>query len=233
MDQNRRSSGGDSEALSGIAMAGVAIVAVALMAVLMAIAARSGLDVDEVLSDPQEFTRQRFLGAVSTVGVLGWAAAASICAFGAYTVDASERSVRGWLLSSAGVSLLLLVDDLFLVHEYADDVVATVVDFDRTRSQKDILEAIVFAGYAVVFVGTLVAFRRVVATLDLRLLGLSVGLFAVSAGLDLSIDERIGFEVIDDDLDLHIVLEEGLKFLGIAFYLVFHATSARTMIRRG
>ncbi len=213
-----------------------AIVAGSLVVMVAALAAAriSGLDLEAAVSDPQEVTDSRFLGIVSTVGILVWGSTVSVCLFGFIAAGgvAEAGRLRRFLVASGVVALVLLIDDLLLVHEFADDVVARFVDFDRTRRQKDFLESVVFAGYAMMFAVYLAVFRdRLRAAKDLHLLVASLLLFALSTAIDIDVLGALGISMPSDDLE--IFAEEAAKFVAIALYAAFYFSLVRQSLGLG
>ncbi len=204
----------------------VAVAGVGVLAGLIGLALATGVTIEGAVSDPHEVTRLRFLGIVSNVGVLFWTAALSVCLLGARLAGpvGEQRELRRFFLASAAMTLVLLIDDLLLVHEVGDDVVALFVDFDRTRSRKDVIEAAVFAGYALMFAAYAVRFRdTLMAAAGRRFLVGSLALFAVSVIIDFGLVEAVGIDLPDyrDRIDVKSLLEEGAKFVGILFYAAF------------
>lgn len=223
---------------SFLPMLAIGLGAVIAMAGSLAAAKVSGLTVEEAVSDPQELTRHRFLGIVSNVGVLAWASAVSVCVFAVFAIDSGEaaRRHRRFFLASAAVAMVLLVDDLLLVHEFADDTVAFFVDFERSRRQKDLLEATVFAAYAVMFGFYAFWFRDVLlAARELHYLGAAFAMFLLSSAIDFRALEVVGIDLADvrGVRNVDILLEEGSKLVGIAFYAAFYFGLARQALAHG
>lgn len=201
------------------------------MALLLLAARVSGIDIDAAVADPQEVTRLRFLGIVSNVGVLMWGAAVSVSLF-AFQLAPSNRW-RSFFGASAVVALVLLVDDLLLVHEFADDVATTFIDFQVTRARKDILEALVFAVYGAGFAVYLFLYRDILRiAAGRRLLIAAVAMFALSAAFDFALFELVGLDLPDEEgpLNLEALAEEGPKFLGIVFFAAFYFSAARQAV---
>lgn len=221
-----------------LGLVGTALVATILLVGLTVAARLSGLSLAEAVADPQETTDHRFLGVVSNVGILLWAAMVAVALFAATLVDTGSDEGREWrrfLVGTAAVALLLLVDDFLLVHEFGDDVARAVVDFEATRARKDIIETGVFALYGLVVVVFGLRFRASLRQLDLRPLAVAGGLLAFSFAVDLRMHRLIGITLPDgsDGPDLRSGLEEGPKFLGIALLLAFVAGAARHVLAGG
>lgn len=207
-----------------------------IVLVLLLAADQTGVSIDGAVSDPQEFTDLRMLGIVSNVGVLLWAAAVAICVLTAVTVeDEAPERWRQFFVVSGLVTSVLLIDDLILVHEFADDLVALIVDFDRTRQQKDILEAVVFAGYGVMFLWYCYRYRaELLGASERRFFLAAAVMFAISLFFDIDGHSFIGLDVPGDgsDLDVESLAEEIPKFVGIAYYGWFFLLTARSTLRQ-
>ena len=214
----------------------VGVVVAAVMALLVWAAVSNGVSIEAAVADPHELTRLRLLGVVSNVGVLLWTVAVATCLVAAVTIDPSGagKRWRTFFVASGVVTSVLLLDDLFLLHELSDEVVGAFVDFDRTRQQKDILEAAVFTGYAIMFVAYGWSFRQELVTAgEERFLIGSMGMFALSLFIDLGGHERIGLDLPDyrSALDVVSLAEEGPKLIGISYYAGFYLLMARYVLR--
>lgn len=213
-----------------------AVVAVSVMVALLVAAMRNGVSIEAAVADPHELTRLRLLGIVSNVGVLLWAATLAVCLLAAATSDPHREDGRWrpFFLASAAVTAVLLIDDFLLVHEFSDEVVGVVVDFDRTREQKDILETAVFGGYALILAGYAATFRQeLTGAGERRFLVGAMAMFATSLFVDLGGHEAIGVRPPGawpaDDIER--LAEEGPKFIGICWYTGFFALMARRVLR--
>lgn len=211
-------------------------VAAAVMAVLVWAAAKNGVSFEGAVSDPQEVTELRLLGIVSTTGVLLWTAAVAFCLLAASVVEpaGAGRRWRSFFLASAAVTLVLLLDDFLLVHEFADDVVSVFVDFDRTREQKDILEGVVFLGYGLLFLAYGYYYRQeILGSKDRRFLVAAAAMFLLSLFLDLGGADLVGVELPGSrsSFDVESLAEEGPKFIGIVYYATFYHLIARSTLR--
>ena len=156
-----------------------------------------GIRIDHLTRDPASLTHSSvYLGFLSTVGLLFWAAAAAVCILGASLVSGSRlqsRLVR-FLRASAFLTLVLLLDDAFLVHERVLPRYAGVP------------QRLVYLVYVLLLVVYLVRFRAVIFETDYFLLGLALILF--------------GFSIVSD-LIWDSPLEDGTKFAGIVTWTVY------------
>lgn len=180
--------------------------AVLIYGISLAVLSSSGYKIVEILRDPaQQSGQSSFLGFVSNIGVWIWISAAAICFFRVLTAGAEiSRRRRELLLLVGMLSLLLGVDDFFLIH-------------DRYVNQK-----LCYGIYAVL-AGALLARHYVsIFKIDGFTFLFAGGLLALSIVTDLSqpyIPLRYSHSQI---------IEEGCKFVGAAFWLYFGARAAST-----
>ena len=171
---------------------------VGLLAFIGFVGIETGLAVSKVTRDPVELTGAHpFTGALSNLGILLWAAAASISFFTAASLR-HQRSrdeyvmffrLGGWL------TLLLLFDDLFLLHEWIYPI------------HLGIDQKITFAGYALLLLLYLLRFRGLILRTDFILLMSAFVFFALSLLFDTIIAPGVIYG--------HNLFEDGFKFLGI------------------
>lgn len=151
-----------------------------------------------------------FLGALSNLGVLLWAAAASVMLFTAGLLGPQARAgeARAFLAQSGVFTAWLLLDDLFMLHE---------------RSLPDRLgapQSLVLAVYAAIAILLLARHRELIARTDSRPLALAFGFFAGSAMLDQGPGDWHEWTSL-------VLVEDGAKLLGILSWLVYFAATAR------
>ena len=205
-------------------------------ALAMAAAIWAGLAPTEILRDPimvaggepSEF----YLGLFSNLGVVLWTAAAAICLFAASELSgAPNRQARQFLLYAGLFTLLLMLDDLFMLHEnYAEDIVY------------------IFYGMGLLYY--VVRFFGLILRLDVVLFALTIPLFGNAVLLDLApwrllpgqgieVPEAIASSPIERDelrhlgRELRYLLEDGFKFIGICCWAVFHIRAAKLLRQRG
>ncbi|MDJ0680785.1 MAG: hypothetical protein QNJ18_13070 [Xenococcaceae cyanobacterium MO_167.B52] len=105
------------------------------------------------------------------------------------------------------ITLILLLDDLFLFHE----VIAPGIFM--------ISETIVYGGYGLVILASLINFRKIILQSEWGLFGLAF----VFLGLSIVIDS---LPVLDNmSTDLNYLIEDGFKLLGIVswfgYFMIF------------
>lgn len=145
-------------------------------------------------------------GFLSSLGVLLWCVAASICFFAAWTLRNSKpRDMPWFLLFSALLSAYLLFDDLFQFHE------------DLASRYLGLNEKVAVAALLIAISAYLIAFRRIILRTNFTVLLLALGFFATSV-------------VIDTLLCSEYFFEDGAKWLGIASWCSYFAQTSHQFL---
>ena len=200
-----------------VAVAVAAVYAPALaVTVCAAVAHYSGaVPVSHLLRDPSPLLEFPFYtGAVSHVGVVLWWAAATICFFAATLLPRATRQ-RRFLQAGGLLSAVLGTDDLFVVHD--------VIFPDYLG----IHEAFVVGVYGLMLAAYLLAFASLVArqTAYPYLLAACL-LFALSILSERDLVQRVAGLGWAEQL----LLEDGLKLLGVSSWLGYFASTARAWV---
>ncbi|HUF83638.1 MAG TPA: hypothetical protein VMQ81_03495 [Acidimicrobiia bacterium] len=169
----------------------------------------------DIFQDPPVTTGEPFyLGLGSNVGILLWAATVVICLFTWFALGPGHvraQSGRG-LLAVAGLTVVLLADDLLILHERV------------FRYELRISEPQVMGIYAVIGVGCmLVAYRLIRQSPDRVLFVSVVVLFAVAVALDV-IDES------ETTITGAGALEDAAEFLGVVGWLAFWSRTCARLL---
>lgn len=188
-----------------------ATAAAACIGAIFAIAALRSVRLDYLTRDIYAIAGQPvYYGLLSMLGIMGWSASAAIWLFGwALLGRAREgRRLRGLFLASAILSLILLGDDAFMLHEYV------------LPGKLGIPEPLVMLLYALVglaYIG--IGWRTIAATPYLP--ALCAGLFLGGA---LMLDQALAYS------PLQTMVEDSLKFAGIAFWLSYAGMAASSVL---
>ena len=145
-------------------------------------------------------------GVISNVGILLWCASVSICLF-SYTIlekvnhkhTANSKKKIDFLLHSGLITLMLMLDDFFLLHEY---ILPSLY----------IREEFVICSYIVIIISYVVKFRKIIVETEWIVLFSSFLFFAISIISDMLTS---GNELI--------LVEDGLKLFGIASWFGYFA----------
>ncbi len=156
-----------------------------------------------------------FAGVASSLGVLLWTATAAICLFSSAVLRyrLGERRSALFLLCSGLVTGLLLFDDLFLTHE----ILAPVY---LGASENSVMIA-----YVLIVYGWTMTFKREILRTEYLLLIVALAFFVASVVVD-AWQHRV-YSVIGH---WHIIVEDGLKLLGIVGWLGYFARCSLEMI---
>lgn len=197
-------------AASGVATAAILVVSAAWVGF-----AGLGWEISLSARDPLAVARagddvdQPYVGWVSNLGVIGWGVGAVAATFAAQvTLVRGDRSESAFLLVGGVLALLLMLDDLYQLHEY---VLPRYVPGPRDSL------ILVWAAYAVTW--ACLFRRRLWREPDLPLLT------AAGVGFGLS----LGFE----RLEVVGYYEEGAKLVGIICFAAFHWRVAKRAVLLG
>jgi hypothetical protein len=186
----------------------------ALLLALAAYAALTGTPAYLWTRDPAAIhDANPFLGAASNLGILLWTAAASLAFFTAARLrgEFEARETRAFLVWAGLLTTWLLLDDLFMLHErLLPDVVG-------------IPQWLTVLMYGALLITLLARFREVVAVTDTRLLGLSLGSFVFSAGIDQAPGTWHTWEGL-------VFLEDAAKLFGIVSWLAYFAMTCEASL---
>ncbi|MFM2360965.1 MAG: hypothetical protein RLY16_2958 [Bacteroidota bacterium] len=165
---------------------------------------QQGFQTVEIIRDlAQSADVSSFLGFISNMGVWMWVSAGSICFFARFSdVKILDRKQRELLLLLGFFSVLLAVDDFFMLH-------------DRYINQK-----LMYAVYALLASGLLVRNLKLILAIDGFAFLLAVGTLGGSIITDL-----LQF-VLKMPYSTQQLLEECFKFIGAATWLYFCCKTA-------
>ena len=200
-----------SPATAALLTGAVTLGAVAFFA---AIKIQDRVDVGLLTRDPQVTTESPwYLGAASSIGIVGWSIAAAVLGFAAALLyGAGDRSrPMGAVLSAAVLTSVLLVDDLLLLH---DDIFLRVIPDDRP----------ILFSYALVAGAWVLYFASCLPRAAFLPLGVAVAGLALSAGVDV---------VWISEGDWRLIVEDGSKFLGIWAWAVFALVLSASVLSVG
>lgn len=161
---------------------------------------------------PSQFTRDPavlldafpLLGVVSYVGILVWAATAAITWFTSAVLRTrqAEQAPRRFLFFAGLLTFWLLLDDLFLFHEWLFPEVLGV----RQR--------LLFAAYIGLTALFLVRFRALILRSNYALLVLALTFFATSVGFDVLPESAFRWDYL-------YLIEDSAKLFGIVSWFAY------------
>ncbi|MFN3214140.1 MAG: hypothetical protein ACE37M_13635 [Henriciella sp.] len=140
-------------------------------------------------------------GAISTLGIMIWAATAAILLFTAWVgYGLRQKDLTNTTLQGAVVSTLLALDDAYLFHE---------IVFPKLG----VPQVVIIAIYTGIMAAYLVWNFQFFKTKSSWILAVSLAAFAASVGID---------QIAHSIKPVWVVLEDGAKFVGIVSWFLFH-----------
>lgn len=164
---------------------------------------RTQLSLDFLTRDPLVLTNGVFyMGMISNIGILFWCASATICLFSSAIIskiDSYNRSqeISKFLLFSGLLTCLLMLDDLFMIHE----------SFHYYLGSSYIL----FSFYLIIILVFFVKHIKVIKKTEFVILLAAMGFFSLS----------IVYDSLESNLSLPIFVEDVFKFLGITTWFTY------------
>jgi len=211
---------------------------------LLVLALQRQIPVQHLTADAVSLTQAPiYFGLVSNLGLLVWGAAFTICMLSARLLWGSGPWA-GFFLASGGITLLLLVDDMLMLHE---SIVPSI----------GVPEQVFSMIYPTIAVVHGFVFWRLLKQTHFLLILLALGLMGVSLVIDLTHRELVRiFQDVRRELalepqrapnevtpsaepegtapslgqNLYHVAEDGTKFLGIIAWTLYLSTVARNRI---
>jgi hypothetical protein len=166
-----------------------------------------GIPIEDFTRDPNAVTEVNpFIGAVSQVGLFLWSFTAAVCLFMVYIARKQKnKRIKNFFLFSAVITLVLLLDDAFLLHEVVfPDYLAI--------SQK-----VVYGSYVLLIAYYLFSQRNVIFKTNLAVLFIAFTFFGLS----------VFFDVAVKTIPHQTLYEDGFKLLGIVSWLIYFVKTSR------
>lgn len=176
----------------------------------------NGTPIPNLTRDPQAIAALPVhAGFLSNVGVILWSATAAVCLF-SYAVLRERRTdttMARYLLFGGLISGMLLIDDLFMMHDAV---------FPRYLGTSD---EVAYGAYMLITLAYFIWFRWTIPRTDYLLLVLA----SIGFGVSIVADVRHWFSYSSD---ISFFVEDGSKFFGIALWSAyFMSVSARVVGR--
>jgi hypothetical protein len=193
----------------------VLCVAAVLIGAALALHFWKGVALADLTRDPvTTFQAAPYVGLLSQVGILLWAAAATVCLFGARMLAgrAGVADVKRFLFVSGLLTLVLGLDDAFLFHE---EFVPRV----------GVPQGLVFVVYGALLVLYAWRFAPVILKTEFALLVAALAAFGVSLAVDVAHPEVLGRYLL--------FVEDGAKLVGTLFWLAYFARTGASAIKSG
>ncbi|BAU63128.1 hypothetical protein STA3757_04860 [Stanieria sp. NIES-3757] len=171
-----------------------------LFLISLLIISQSHLDMEILTRDPAAVAATHPLtGMISNIGILLWCSCAAICLFCFKLLKNKplNREFSSFFLLSGYLTAILVLDDLFLLHE------------DIFPKYLNISEKVVLCTYAIVILLYLAKFKKLILKTDFFFLFLSFIFFSLSILSEIMIKKDL------------IMLEDWLKLFGIVNWLAY------------
>lgn len=192
----------------------VLCVSAALIGAALALHSWKDVPLADLTRDPlTTFQAAPYVGLLSQIGILLWAAAAAVCLFGASVLRrrAEGAEEKRFLLTSGLATLALGLDDAFLFHE-------------EFVPYFGVPQGLVFIVYAVLLALYAWRFARVILKTEYALLMMALVFFGVSLAVDVAHPEVLG--------QYELLVEDGAKLVGILSWLVYFVRTAAAALER-
>ena len=159
-----------------------------------------GASIGELTRDPVSvLCCSLYIGFLSQIGIFFWAASSAVCIFSAYVSPRNSyyTKLKSFLFAFGLLSLVLGIDDVFLLHE---------VFFPYYIGVQQEIVYIIYVGFTLFF---LVKFHSIILKSEYILLGMALGFFGVSVALDIISSKNL------------YIFEDGAKLIGLVSWLVY------------
>ncbi len=187
---------------SSLPMIGLILaVSAILIGVVLLLHFWKGIPIGRLTKDPTAFGGLSvYTGFLSQIGIFFWSASATVCFFSATVLSrrADRHELKRFLLISALLTLLLGLDDVFLLHE-------------EVLPHFGIPEKLVFGSYAGLFLFYLFRFYPLILETEYVLMAIALFFFGVSIILDLWRPPGIN----------RFLFEDGAKLIGVVSWLAY------------
>lgn len=163
---------------------------------------------EHLTRDPNAiFDMRLYIGFLSQVGIFFWASAAAVCLYSGALLAAQPRraATRHFLYSAGLLSILLGLDDAFLLHEQFFPYIG-------------IPEKAVYVIYGCLMLYFLYRFREHILRTEYPVLVAGLSLFAVLVLLDV---------IQPEDIDIFLI-EDSAKLVGIMSWMAYFCHAAHS-----
>lgn len=189
------------------------LTSIGLLVAIALVSQKYGIPVSDFTRDPAAILGVHpLIGVLSNIGVLLWCASMALCLFTAVVLFKTKRGISlSFFLSSGLLTALLLVDDLFMLHDYF---------FPRMLN---IEGGVIYVGYLLLVCIYLLKFRGFILKSGFGFLLLSFLFFALSVGCDVLLEQK----------GMIFLLEDGAKLLGVLSWFTYFSKTCYSEIVAG
>lgn len=151
-----------------------------------------------------------YAGIVSNLGVLFWCASATVSLFAGLIGKRKGLSIESFLIYSGILSVVLMLDDLFLLHE------------EVFPENLHIPEKLVFAIYGILAVAIFFQHRKIILSTNYLILLTCTMFLGLSVFVDVFFNDFRGEDLVED----------GAKIIGIMTWFGYYATLGYETIKQ-
>ncbi len=210
--QRIRSISGQFRTVTPVLLIAYLLTFLSLLAVII-LSTMKDISLDSFTKDPTALMEAPFyLGAFSNIGIMIWSAAAILCFFTANYIKRIQglREDYHFLLVSALITLMLGIDDMFLVHE------------EVFPGYFSVPENAVVVTYINIFIIYLILFRRKILKTEFLVLALGFFFLGMSTIIDL----------LPLPMEKDTFLEDAIKLFGVVSWLIYFYRYCRQTFSR-
>jgi hypothetical protein len=150
-----------------------------------------------------------FTGIISNIGILFWCSTSAVCLFSsAIHKQRKSAEISVFLLFSGLLTMLLLLDDLFMFHNAI---------FPRYLA---IPKKMVYLGYFLLMTMYFIKFGKLILKTEYTILYIACGFFALSIICDIFLPRN----------SLEFLVEDGFKLFGIVTWFIFFTRTCFTEV---
>ena len=198
-----------------LTLAAIFIPGILFLAILFLLARRNDILFEILSRDPiQTLNGKPYIGIISNIGIIFWCLTSAILLYSARILSLLKgpRKKTSFLLITGLLTLLMLSDDLFLIH---DVVFPEYLNMD---------EKVIIVFYGLLFIAIFAYYREIILKTDYILLILAFSSLGSSVVTD--IIDALGIDVAQ----LYLI-EDGLKFMGIIAWFAYFTRTSYSFIR--
>jgi hypothetical protein len=184
----------------------------AVLTIVIFLGIEHDIELDHFTQDPSSIMNAPFyLGFFSYIGILFWAGTATLCIFIRYMLPDIEKFSRqkAFLLASGLLTLLMMSDDLFLLHE------------EVFPKYLHIQEGIVYIVYVNVILYYLYNFRNEIMQSEFLVLVTAFGMIGISQFVD-----ELPMPLPEDSF-----LEDAIKLFGVMTWFLYYTRYCAQTLR--
>ncbi len=195
-------------------------VSILLLVITFYIGTKYNIPFETITGDPlSTFSTHPFTGAISNIGVLLWCVTCSICIFAGIILSNNNNNNNNnhkkesvFLFSSGILTIILLIDDLFMFHDY----------LFYSFKQFKITQPITYSIYGILVIWYVYSFFKTIFSTRYIILGIAFFFLGMSIVTDLFIKNE----------GLTYFIEDGLKFIGITSWMLYFTTTSYQLLSK-